>query len=123
MARRTGEAGFTLVEMLVALAILGIALVALLNAVGENVRAAGSIRQSLLAGIVAENRMVETIAIPDGQQAGTDSDEADLAGQKWVWRREILPTLDPTMQRIEITVMPQGQETPAARLTAFRAKP
>lgn len=123
MTEQGGEAGFTLIEMLVALGILGIALVALLNAVGENVRAAGSVRQNLLAGMVAENRMIETIAIPDGQEAGIDTGEAELAGRTWHWRREILPTADPNIQRVEIVVAPQGQEPPAARLTAFRGKP
>lgn len=120
--RRT-EGGFTLVELLVALAVLSLGLVALLNVTGENVRAAGHIRESVVGGIVAENRLVEAMLDAEAQEMGTKSGEEDMAGRRWLWERKISPTGNPNMQRIEVTIRPAGEgETGrvAATLTAFR---
>ena len=57
----SGQAGFTLIEMIVALAVLSLGLVALLNVTGENVRAAGTIRETMVGQIVAENHLVEAM--------------------------------------------------------------
>ncbi len=67
--------GFTLVEVLVALAIVSIALLAALRAAGQGTNAAGELRLRLLAGWVAENRLAEHRArgdwLPLGIQRGT----------------------------------------------------
>ncbi|MNC92357.1 putative type II secretion system protein I precursor [compost metagenome] len=53
------QAGFTLIEVLVALAIVSIALLAALRAAGQGTTHAGDLRARLLAGWVAENRLAE----------------------------------------------------------------
>ena len=59
MRRPKSRQGFTLVEVLVALAIVSIALMAALRAAGQGTAAAGELRLRLLAGWVAENRLAE----------------------------------------------------------------
>ena len=51
------RAGFTLIEVLVALAIVSIALMAALRAAGQGTTNVGELRSRLLAGWVAENML------------------------------------------------------------------
>ena len=50
--------GFSLIEMLVALAVFSLAVIALLHLAGQNTRAASVIEERVLAGVVADNRAV-----------------------------------------------------------------
>ena len=63
------EQGFTLLEMLVAMAVLSLGALALLNLAGQNIRAAGVLEERLFAGVVAELN-----AIPVKYQSPLTSD-------------------------------------------------
>lgn len=54
--------GFTLIEMVVALAILGLVAVAVIRLASENAKTSHHVENRLLAGIVAENLAVEVFA-------------------------------------------------------------
>src|SRR3546814_19586409 len=55
----SGEGGFTLLEMLVALSIIAIAALTLVRLDAYAVRSAGDLDESTVAGIVAQNRPVD----------------------------------------------------------------
>ncbi|MDX1580712.1 MAG: type II secretion system minor pseudopilin GspI, partial [Alphaproteobacteria bacterium] len=55
------QKGFTLIEMLVALGVFSIAVIALLNVQSQSVRTLSEIELRAFAHIVADNRMVETL--------------------------------------------------------------
>ena len=57
--RRHPHAGFTLLEMLIAVAVFALVVLALLNLVGESTRTAAVVEERVLAAIVAGNRAVE----------------------------------------------------------------
>ena len=57
--------GFSLVELLVALAVFSLAAMALLNLSGENTRSAARVEDRTLGGVVAENLAVEAAVTPD----------------------------------------------------------
>ena len=96
--------GFTLIEMLVALAILAIALAATYRAMSGAVDNAGELRLRLLADWVAENRLAAVRAekrLPAvGEQSGTE----EQAGITFHWRQQVSQTLNPHFRRIEIRV-------------------
>lgn len=118
--RKDPEAGFTLIEMVVALGVLSIGVVALLNLTGETVRTAAAVRENVMAGIVAENRMIETVIAAETPEFGSDSGKADMAGRTWRWRRQVQPTQDESMARIEVRVSPADGAGDSAHLTGFR---
>lgn len=121
--RRPREAGFTLIEMIVALAVLSLGLVALLNVTGENVRAASRIRENLVGEILAENHLVEAMLATDDLDMGRKTGEEDMAGRHWLWERTIAPTGNAAMLRVEVSVRPadEGEDgRKAAALTAFK---
>ena len=111
--------GFTLVELLVALAVFSLAAMALLNLSGENTRSAARVETRTLGGVVAENLAVEAVTAPsigEGNTAG----QTDLAGRPWRWTRTVAPTDDPDLLRIDIRVATvEGQ---AAERTVFRLR-
>ena len=110
--------GFTLIEMLVALAVFSLAALALLNLSGESTRSAARVQARTLAGIVAENIAVEAMVAPS-LPVGETSGETTLAGQAWRWRRVVSGTDAPGMGRIDVRVF--DDEGQAAERVLFRA--
>jgi len=111
--------GFSLVEMLAALAILSLAGVALMNAVTSAGRSAIHARERGLAAIAAENLM-NTAVIEASPIRGIDDESGryTLAGIDYDWRIEVEDTADPGLKRIILTV--SDERGPIRELTTFR---
>jgi len=101
IARNTG---FTLLETLVALAILAIALAAVLRATGAATNHAGDMRVRLLADWVAQNHLALHAARGDWIAVGTQNGEETQAGVRLLWTEDITSTPNPAFRRIEISV-------------------
>ena len=118
-----GEGGFSLIEMLVALAVFALAVLGLLNLAGESTRTAVAIEERVLAAVVADNVAVD-VAILDARLLGVDAEGSEtLGGREWRWRRVASATADASLLRVDITVMPPGEERVAAELALFRGVP
>ncbi|MBS7458926.1 type II secretion system minor pseudopilin GspI [Coralloluteibacterium stylophorae] len=115
------RAGFTLVEMLVALAVFGFAVVALLHLAGENTRTAVALETRTLAGIVAENRAVEVVLEDEAALRAADAGTETLGDRAWRWRRTVEDTADGAILRVDVVVLaPDGQAV--AERTVFRER-
>ncbi len=104
--KRSG-AGFTLIEVVVALAIVALALPALLVALYQQVDGTAYLRDKSLARLVAANRLEEFRIISSARQtrfSGEDSGQVEMAGQQWRWELRTLATDMENFQRIEIAV-------------------
>jgi len=124
MRRPRSRQGFTLVEVLVALAIVSIALMAALRAAGQGTAAAGELRLRLLAGLVAENRLAEHRArgawLPLGIGRGTQQQ----GGVEFAWREEVIATPNSAFRRVDVFVSePAADARALARLTGFVVQP
>jgi general secretion pathway protein I len=116
--------GFTLVEVLVALAIVSIALLAALRAAGQGTAAVGELRLRLFAGWVAENRLAEHRARGDWLALGIGRGTQSQAGVEFVWREEVIATPNPAFRRVDVFVSAPAEESRAlARLTGFVVQP
>ncbi len=115
------QQGFTLVEVLVALAIFSLAALALLRLQGSASGTAARLDDKTLAAIVARNQAVEVMiaALPPafGRQSGTERN----GGRDWRWIRDTQRTPDPRLQRIEIRVAGPDGDTAAALTVVRRA--
>jgi general secretion pathway protein I len=107
MAR--ADAGFTLIESLVALAILAVAAISLLLATEAHVARIDGLEGRALAQFAAENRLVE---IELGLEP--DAEPADLLGRRFRVDAARSPTADPELERIDLEV------TDLATATAHR---
>ena len=116
--------GFTLVEVLVALAIVSIALMAALRAAGQGTQAAGELRLRLLASWVAENRLAEHRARGDWLPVGIGRGTETQGGMEFVWREEVISTPHPAFRRVDVFVSaPLEPSRALARLTGFVVQP
>lgn len=117
---RPRQHGFTLLETLVALAILAIALAAILRTAGAETRHTEELRLRLLADWVAQNRLALHAARGDWINIGTQNGEDTQAGIRLLWREEISTTPNPAFRRIEVGVFSPDDEQHALRkLTGF----
>ena len=88
---RYARAGFTLIEMLVALAVFALVAMALLNLSGESTRSAVRVEARTLGGLVAENVAADAMIAPS-LPVGEVSGETQMAGRVWRWRRVVTGT-------------------------------
>lgn len=118
------QPGFTLVEVMVALAVVALALPALMFALYQQVDGTGYLRDKSVAQMVASNKLVELrllTAARSGLFSGVDSGVEELAGRPWHWRLESSATEVPSFYRVEIAVRAGEEETglPLHTLVAF----
>ena len=98
------ERGFTLLEVLVALAFLAIVIGALLDGMGQYGRNAIHLKESTLAGWVARNQVVEyQLQVPWPNPMDKKGSEK-MAGYDWPWRIKVSNTEDPAVRRIDVQV-------------------
>ena len=120
MKSRFRHKGFTLLETLVALAILAIALAAVMRATGAGINHAEAMRMRILADWVAQNRLAGHVARCDFLPAGVQNGEETQAGVRLIWKEEIVATPNPAFRRIEVSVsLPDDPEYALRRLSGF----
>ncbi|GAC1624847.1 MAG: hypothetical protein NVS9B10_11240 [Nevskia sp.] len=120
----SGARGFTLLEMLVAVAVLAIALAAIISNGARYASGAASLHDKTVALIVARNRMTEIELQPSFPTVGKSDDTVKMGDVEWVWRAEVVETQDPGLRRINIRVEKKTDRTATAyaTLTGFLSK-
>ena len=117
------SSGFTLVEVMVALAIVAIAVPALLFALFQQLDGTEYLRDRSIASWIATDRMSELRlvvakqgAVPKGELLG----ETRLAERDWYWWIEQQATEIPGFIRVDVKVSLEAARTqPLHTLTAF----
>ena len=100
------DRGFTLVEVLVALAIVTIGMAALLAALGSSADSISYQRDKTLAEWVALNRIEEVRLATARPTKGKSDGQAEMAGQQWTWAQEVLETEVKGILRVDVSVRP-----------------
>lgn len=123
---RSAAKGFTLLEIMVALAILALSLMAALRAGTMSAQNTDEIRQRQLADWVALDRLEEHRARRDWLPIGSGSGEAVQGNQRFRWEEKIGGTPNAQFRRIDIRVLAIDGGDPGhalARVTGFLIKP
>lgn len=115
-------AGFTLIEVIVALAVLAFALGAVISGMGRYADNAASLRERTFALWVAHNRLTEIDLQPVWPATGKSDGDAEMAGIEWRWFVTVSETPDPDVRRVDIRVQARRREDTAAELSSFVSK-
>ncbi|WP_242146558.1 type II secretion system minor pseudopilin GspI [Sphingomonas sp. BAUL-RG-20F-R05-02] len=124
-AARSGRAGraakgFTLIEMMVALAVFALAALALIRLEGATIRGAGILDSALTGQIVARNVAIEAVTDAKRPTLGIATGTEQNDGKAWTWTRTVAATGDPRILRIDVAVRDVSGRA-AGKLTMVRA--
>ncbi|MBZ4193728.1 MAG: type II secretion system minor pseudopilin GspI [Candidatus Contendobacter sp.] len=118
------HAGFTLLEVLVALAVLAIAMSAIIHAATQSIQGVAILREQTFASWVALNQVNQLLLeAKPWPTEGSRTGKAELAGRSWRWEARFAKTEDPDLRRVEMTVRGAENAPELSKLLAFRAVP
>lgn len=106
---RSGTAGFTLIEVLVALGIVAVALMAGLQAVAALSRQAERQTASMFGQMCAENELARLRLRRQLPDTGNSQTECLQAGHRLQVDLLVNPTPNPNFRRVDARVLSQGQ--------------
>ncbi len=96
--------GFTLLEVLVALAIFAIVAAVVLTAAGRSVNNAGRLEALTLAGWIADNRLTELQLQQPAPSVGREDLELEYGGRQWQTLSDVQTSGTPGLLRIRVWV-------------------
>lgn len=102
--RRKLAAGFTLIEVLVALIVVGLGMLAVIQTVSQTASNTAYIRDKSIAQWIAMNQLTQVRLLPNAPAIDKSSDEVEMAGRKWRWTMEVKQTPIESIRRIEVSV-------------------
>lgn len=112
--------GFTLIEILVALAIIAVALAAGMRAINQSADNANLLKLRTLALWTAENRLAELQLMPVLPPQGTQSGEVTQAGIAFIWQQTVSTTPNPAFRKVDIRVVERDlPDYELARLNSY----
>ncbi|MBE9539129.1 MAG: type II secretion system minor pseudopilin GspI [Proteobacteria bacterium] len=117
---RKHSRGFTLVEVMVALAVVAIALPALMFSLHQQIDGTLYLRDKSIAHIVAANKLAEVRIMAKAKEQllkGKDGGTTTLADRDWDWQLNSAETELPNFYRVEINVSAVGVEPGAPLYT------
>lgn len=120
---RRRSAGFTLLEVMVALGIAALSLTAVTAAMSQMVDAANSMKERTYASWIAQNKIAElrlANVVPDVSE---DSGEIDYAGLEWTWRSTISETGVENLYRVDVAVSFVDSDAIIRTVTGFIGEP
>ncbi len=118
--------GFTLIEVMVALAIIAIALASLIKASGSHTHSAGYLKSKTLAHYVAMNEITKLQIEKAWPDLGTTRKSSEMAEREWFWTREVTKTGDESgnIRGLKFTVyLDEDRTQNLIQIQAFIANP
>jgi len=115
--------GFTLIEVMLAMAVFAIAGIALLSTASNNAQNMGYLEDKMFADWVASNQLVAVSLEKKWPPKNNAKGEVELAGRHWFWQQKVVKTTDKNMRSIVIEVrLTEDEKLPLASFTTYVAK-
>lgn len=114
---RADSRGFTLIEVLVALVVVGLGMLAVIQTVSQTANTSFYMREKTIAHWIAMNQLTQVRLLPSPPPVDKSSDEVKMAGREWRWTMEVKQSPVESIRRIEVRVRPA--EAPETSSLAF----
>lgn len=113
--------GFTLLELVIALFVLSVALVAVVDTVSVHLDSAAHVRDRTLAHWVAMNKVAEYQLMDDWPPTGTTNGDVEMGGRDWYWEVTVNNApFDKNVRRLDVDVAESSaSEHPLAHIVAY----
>lgn len=98
------QTGFTLVEMLLALAVFAYAASSILAVLGQTAKNLSEIETMTFASWIANDRLTELQADATWPPKDKEKGERELAGKQWFWLQRVEKTEDPNLRKVEVQI-------------------
>ena len=109
--------GFTLIEVVVATAIVAIGMLAVFRAIGDTAANVEYLRDRTLAGWIADNRITELRLSGEFPAVDETRGELEFAGRRWHWSATVAKTPVDGLRRIDVRVRRDGDPEDSALAT------
>ncbi len=96
--------GFTLIEVLVGMAIIAVALAAASRAAGNAIETSNELKHRVIADLVAQNRLEMHKAQHDWLIPGKSSGQETQASIPMIWKETVTDTPNPAFRKIVVEV-------------------
>jgi general secretion pathway protein I len=117
--------GFTLLEILVALAVLALAMGAVIKATSDYTASQSHLRDRTIATWVARNVLAEQQIRREWPRVGEKKDTVEMAGREWQWLARTSQTDEAELRRLDVEIRP-AEDTdaePLVTLSGFLQQP
>lgn len=119
--RRHG--GFTLIEVLVALAIAALALAAVAASVSQMADRAVAMQDRIYSSWIAQNLLAEMRLTNELPEIDETTGELEYAGLEWAWRSVVSETGVENLFRVDVEVRYAGSDDVIRTVTGFIGEP
>lgn len=116
--------GFTLLELLVAMAIFATAGMAIMQASSAHIRSLSQLDELTIASYIADNQM--QLALLDDEWPGKAKSQGEvaMANRNWVWQQQLSKLTDDNLRLVTITVsLAEEPDQVLYQLQSYKGKP
>ena len=117
------SAGFTLIEVMVALVVATLALVAVMASISQMIDAGTAMRERTYASWIAQNKITELRLANTEPDVSESSGEVEFAGLDWGWTATVSETGVEFLYRVDVAVGFAGSNDVVRTVTGFIGEP
>lgn len=114
---------FTLVEVMVALAIIALSLTAVAAKMGRMIDTSNSMRERTYASWIAQNQIAELRLTNVVPEVTATNGEVEYAGGTWRWRAVVSESGIENLFRVDVSVSYEDREDVIRTVTGFIGEP
>ena len=115
--------GFTLLEVLIALMVISISLVAIAGEMISMLNAANTMQERTYASWIAHNKVTELRLANIVPEVSTSSGELEYANREWAWRAVVSETGVENLFRVDVSISYPGGDPIMRPITGFIGEP